>query len=129
METKELKNTIETIYKIQMAAVKVIEANEDYIIAKKAHESVTYDWTHKDQDNNNLWSSLTDKMYQKEGQLKKAVNNFFKVAGHPEKVQKWELGYSAVLEYNRFIEDSYLFSNISNLIPKFSLYDCRARKY
>lgn len=129
METKELKSTIETIYKIQMAAVKVIEANEEYLLAKAAQQSVTYDWTHKDADNNNLWSLLTDKLYQKEGRLKKAVNAFFKAAGHPEKVQKWELGFSAVLEYNKFIEDSYMFTNTSNLIPKFSLYNCRARKY
>lgn len=129
METKELRNTIETIYNIQMAAVKVIEANEAYLAAEKAHNEQPYDWTHEDKEGNNKWCELLEEKTRKEGQLKRAVNAFFKAAGHPEKVQKWNLGFSAVLVYNKFIEDSYLFTNTSNLIPKFSLYDCRVRKY
>ena len=128
MEAQEMKKTIETIYKIQMAAVKVIEANEDYLAAEKTLNEQPYDWTHKDVEGNNRWCALLGDKIRKEGQLKRAVNAFFKAAGHPEKAQIWDLGFSAVLEYNKFIEDSYHFSNTSNLIPKFSLYNCRARK-
>lgn len=129
MEAQEMKKTIETIYKIQMAAVKVYEANEDYLEAEQTHQDAPYDWTHKDKEGNERWCHLLGEKIRKEALLKRAVNAFFKAAGHPEKVQIWDLGFSAILEYNKFIEDSYRFSNKSNLIPDFSLFSCRARKY
>ena len=129
MNAQEMRTIAETIYKIQMAAVKVVEANEAYLATEEAFREQPYDWTHKDKEGNDRWCALLGEKIRKEAQLKRAINAFFKAAGHPEKAHPWDLGFSAILEYNKFIEESYHFTNVSDLIPKFSLYSCRVRKY
>ena len=126
MEAKELKTTVERIYKIQMAAVKVVEANEAMLAAEKAREGITYDFTHYDRENNARYFALADEYYKREGLLKKAVNNFFKVVGEPTK--KWDIGFSAMLAYNKYI-DEHCGWGCKSPVPELNLYQCKARKY
>ena len=129
MTTAEMKSTVEKIYKIQMAAIKVYEANETYLTAKAAHEAQPYDWTHQDREGNDRWMELTDNMNKKEGLLKKAVNAFFKAVERPDLIKNWDLGFSAILAYNEYIKSKcYGFGKVSP-VPGFSLYSCIARKY
>ena len=121
-----MKNTVETIYKIQMAAIKVYEANEAYRTAENAHRQVEYDWTHKDTENNDLWMRLLEDSRTKEGLLKKAVNNFFKAVGEPTK--KWDLGLQAIYDFNDYLDNHSGFYYKSP-VPEFNIYNCKIRRY
>lgn len=128
MEATEMRNVAEKIYKIQMAAIRVYEANESYQDAYKAHNEQPYDWTHKDQEGNDRWMALTEDMNKKEGQLKKAVNSFFRAVDEPQLVQNWDLGLSAIFAYNKYIDEIRLFGR-TNPIPSLSLNSFKACRY
>lgn len=101
MELNEIKNAIENNYKIVCAAIKVNEANAAYEAAEKAHEEIEYDYTHL--TSNDEWMRRLDIARRAEGNLKKAVNAFFKTVG--EKTQKFDLGFSAKLAFNKWIDE------------------------
>lgn len=103
MELNEIKNAIENNYKIVCAAIKVNEANIAYEKAEQEHKAIDYDYTHK--TSNDEWLRRLEIARKAEGNLKKAVNNFFKAVG--EKPQKFDLGISAIYAYNKYIDKHY----------------------
>lgn len=126
MKAQEIKNTIETIYKIQMAALKVYEAAEAMKAAKEAHEAVEFDYTFADKERNARYLSLYEDYIHQGGLVKRAVNSFFKEVG--EEPKKWEYGFEAISDYNKYLQDHFLWGG-HNPIPKFNIWDCCAREY
>lgn len=128
MSTEQIRNTIETIYKVQMAALRVIEANEAMLQAEVDRRGVEYNFRGGDgsEENNRRYFALADAYYKKEAQVKRAVNGFFRAVGLEG--QKWDTGFAAILAYNKYIDEHTGWYSHSP-IPQFSLYECKARKY
>lgn len=103
MTRNEIKTAIENNYKIVMAAIKVNEAYDALVAAEKAHDEIKYDWTH--QTSNEEWLRRLEVKNRVEGNLKKAVNAFFKLVGQPTK--KWELGLDAKYAFNDYLRHAY----------------------
>lgn len=101
MTHNEIKTAIENNYKIVMAAIKVNEAYDAYVSAEKAHEEISYDWTH--QTSNDEWLRRLEVKNRAEGNLKKAVNAFFKTVG--KRAKKWDLGLEAKHAFNKYLRE------------------------
>lgn len=122
MTLNEVKAAIENNYKIVNAAIKVNEAKAAYIAAEKAHQAIEYDWSHK--TSNDEWLARLEEYRKAEGNLKKAVNNFFKTVGVAPK--KWDLGIKAIYAYNDYIDEhSGIYS--TSPLEEISLYSLRCR--
>ena len=123
MELNAIKAAAEKNYKVVMAAIKVNEAYAAYQEAEKAREGVEYSYEGPVGINDRFFQ-LLDIAIQKEGILKRAVNNFFKVVGEP--VQKFEFGIDAKWAFNKFIEENDGWC-APKLLKDVSLYSCKLR--
>lgn len=123
-----MKSHIEDIYRIQKAAVKVLETYEAYDTADKAHRETSYDFSHQNKEGNEAYFSSWAEYQKQDRLLKRAIKEFFKATNQPEKIRKWDYACEAIWDFNKNL-DERLGWGCTPYYKEFSLYSCKIRKY
>ena len=119
----QLEGSINKNYSILMKALKDREAKAKRDYARTCADACEFDYENPTSEQSRLHIKLSDEYYKTEGEVKKAVNAFFRTSG--QLPQRYEFAHHALKRFDDYILNTEVFHCEPSPFVKLSLYNIK----